>query len=171
MGSGNSGLYHNTHGSTSSQEVASSGQMADMERADIGNGLSASPSGDGSLTGNLTADFKKEYDFKDGFFGVPGQSDRGNANAVVRNIYSEDNEGAARDFYQRLSEGGVETPLPTDKDGTSHGVRKRMSDGYWIVYREQSKSDGTPVVQISIIGKDKDGQIKKQKIHFVKKEK
>ena len=145
MGSGNSGLYHNTHGSTSSQEVASSGQMADMERADIGNGLSASPSGDGSLTGHLTADFKQEYDFKDGFFGVPG--------------------------HQRLSEGGVETPLPTDKDGTSHGVRKRMSDGYWIVYREQSKSDGTPVVQISSIGKDKDGQIKKQKIHFVKKEK
>lgn len=46
-----------------------------------------------------------------------------------------------------------------------------MADGYWVSYRQTSKSDGTPVVQISIIDKDSTGQIKKQKIHFVQKEK
>ena len=150
-------------------EHTSSGQIADMERADIANGLA--PRYTSSLEGNLTSDFMKDYGYKNGFFGVPGKSDRNNENATVRNIYSEDNQATARDFYQRLSEGGVETPLPTDKDGVSHGVRKKMSDGYWISYRTESKSDGTPVVQISITGKDESGKIKKKKIHFVRKEK
>lgn len=89
----------------------------------------------------------------------------------MRNIVSSNNLATAKDFYTRISNGGQEQPFSMNRTGTILGVKCKMADGYWVSYRQTSKSDGTPVVQISIIDKDSTGQIKKQKIHFVQKEK
>ncbi len=42
----------------------------------------------------------------------------------------------------------------------------RMRDGTIITYRRYSNSDGTPVVELSLVGAP---GVKNQKIHFVKK--
>ena len=43
-----------------------------------------------------------------------------------------------------------------------------MKDGTIVSYREVSSSDGSPAVEINIRKSDEHGDIKYQKIHFVK---
>lgn len=91
-----------------------------------------------------------------GYFGVKGQS----GDSSIRNICSSNPRHDAKTFYSVASKGGQESPLPNGK-----GVMSKMSGGTRIVYRPISSSDGSPAVEITIIGP---GNAKTQKIHFVK---
>ena len=48
------------------------------------------------------------------------------------------------------------------------GVYTKMKDGSILSYREVSSSDGSPAVEINIKQSTDHGDIKYQKIHFVK---
>ena len=113
--------------------------------------------------GENAASLKESYKFNPntGYFGEPGKS----SNNHVRNIESEDPLKTSKDFYEKAAYGGKEKPL-----GNGKGMQTEMKDGTIITFRETSSSDGTPVVEINIQSSDNNGGIKKQKIHFVKKE-
>ena len=101
----------------------------------------------------------KVYNYKNGYFGVKGQS----ADPYVRNIFSENPLKTANDFYDRIAIGGEEEIIQTSK-GT---LRKtKMHDGTLVIMRNFSTSDGTPVVEINIKRSTHYGDIKDQKIHF-----
>jgi hypothetical protein len=112
--------------------------------------------------GENAASLKESYKFNPntGYFGDKGDSPR----SSVRHIESEDPLKTAKDFYDKASYGGKEEKLEDGK------LKTIMKDGTVLIFREISNSDGTPVVQINIQSSNNNGGIKKQKIHFVKKE-
>ena len=98
------------------------------------------------------------YEYSNGYFGDSSPS-TGNR---TRNIASQDNIETAKDFYDKLSYGGVETSYDNGNRKISH-----MADGTIITMRQISSSDKTPVVEINISKSTHTGGIKKQKIHFI----
>lgn len=110
-----------------------------------------------SIMENLSS-LKSEYKYHNGYFGNP---DRGRD--FVRNIKSDDPVKTAQDFYDKAAHGGVEKQMNNGK-----GVYTKMKDGSILSYREVSSSDGSPAVEINIKQSSDHGDIKYQKIHFVK---
>ena len=101
------------------------------------------------------------YKYEDGYFGERSPS----TGSRTRNIVSKDNSATAKDFYSKISLGGIEKVY-------SNGDRKitQMSDGTVITWRKTSVSDGTPVVEINISNSSNPGGIKRQKIHFIEED-
>lgn len=106
--------------------------------------------------GSLTA----KYDYSNGYFG-----EQGKGRSFVRNISSDDPASTAKDFYDTAAHGGIEGAMDNGK-----GYVTKMKDGTILSYREVSSSDGSPTVEINIRQSDDHGDIKYQKIHFVKGE-
>ena len=106
--------------------------------------------------GSLTA----KYDYSNGYFG-----EQGKGRSFVRNISSDDPANTAKDFYDTAAHGGIEGAMYNGK-----GYVTKMKDGTILSYREVSSSDGSPTVEINIRQSDDHGDIKYQKIHFVKGE-
>lgn len=115
-----------------------------------------------SVSENLP-DLKKDYPLRNGYFGSKADSkdDR------VRHILSPDPVTTAKDFYDRISNGGIESDI-VDKNGNIKGATTKMADGTVVTWREVSSSDGTPAVDINIKKSTDSGGLKAQKIHFVK---
>lgn len=101
----------------------------------------------------------QSYKYVNGYFGDVSAS-TGNR---TRNIVSSDNLATANDFYNKIAYGGTEI-------SRNNGNLKitTMSDGTIITKRNISSSDGTPVVEINIRNSTHNGDVKYQKIHFVK---
>ncbi len=110
-----------------------------------------------SITENLSS-LTSNYDYHNGYFGT-----RGKGNGRVRNIVSENPVKTAKDFYDKAAHGGIERQMNNGK-----GVYTKMKDGSILSFREVSASDGSPAVEINIRNSTEHGDIKYQKIHFVK---
>lgn len=110
-----------------------------------------------SITENLPS-LKSEYKYHNGYFGDPGQG-----RDFVRNIKSDSPIITAQNFYDKAANGGIEKQMNNGK-----GVYTKMKDGTILSYREVSSSDGSPAVEINIKQSTDYGDIKYQKIHFVK---
>ncbi len=98
---------------------------------------------------------KNSYGFACGYFG----KNHGHSNNSVRTIYSDNPADTAKQFFSRLSYGGVDI----SKDGIT---MTQTHDGSIITYRVQTSSPGSPAVDINIIQSTHSAGIKKQKIHF-----
>ena len=110
-----------------------------------------------SISENLPS-LQSKYNYNDGYFGVPGHG-----RDYVRNFISENPEATAKEFYDTAAHGGIEHQMSNGK-----GMVTKMQDGTIVSYRETSSSDGSPVVEINIRESDDFGNLKYQKIHFVK---
>ena len=110
-----------------------------------------------SITENLSL-LKSDYKYQNGYFGDPGQG-----RSFVRNIKSSNPAKSAKDFYDKVAHGGIEKQMSNGK-----GVYTKMKDGSILSYRAVSTSDGSPAVEINIKQSNDHGEIKYQKIHFVK---
>ena len=110
-----------------------------------------------SITENLSL-LKSDYKYQNGYFGDPGQG-----RSFVRNIKSSNPAKSAKDFCDKVAHGGIEKQMSNGK-----GVYTKMKDGSILSYREVSASDGSPAVEINIKQSNDHGEIKYQKIHFVK---
>lgn len=106
---------------------------------------------------NLSS-LKSEFPYKNGYFGCPGKG-----RSFIRNIVCNDPIKTAKQFYEKAALGGIEKQMANGK-----GVYTKMKDGTILSYREASSSDGTPVVEINIKNSNDHGDVKYQKIHFVK---
>lgn len=102
---------------------------------------------------------KNEFNYNNGYFGEKGQS-----RAFVRNIVSDDPLKTAKEFYDKVAHGGIERTMDNGK-----GVYTKMSDGTILSFREVSSSDGSPAVEINISNSTDHGDLKSQKIHFVRR--
>ena len=116
-----------------------------------------------SISENLPA-LKSKYHYENGYFGTKGDS---SSNSRVRHITSEDPVQTAKEFYDRVTYGGIETPI-YDKKSNYIGKKTSLEDGSVITWRNVSSSDGTPAVDINIEKSSNSGGIKQQKIHFEK---
>ena len=123
----------------------------------MGHGFKGDTGHHHSIRENLSS-LKNEYEFKDGYFGEQGEG-----RSFVRNIRSSDPEKTAKDFYDKAAHGGIEKEMSNGK-----GLYTKMKDGSIISYRNVSSSDGSPAVEINIRQSTDHGDIKYQKIHFVK---
>lgn len=107
-----------------------------------------------------------------GFFGEK-------ANDTVRRISSSDPLATMQDFVKKATEGAEIKELSNGK-----GYIAKFSDGFQIIYREKSSSDGSPALEIwtniksrnasSTVEIEISGQkfkIRYQKIHFVEDKK
>lgn len=99
-----------------------------------------------------------------GYFGTKGDS----SDNSVRHITSEDPTSTAKDFYDKLAYGGIESNITNKKTGKVIGKKTTMKDGTIITSREVSSSDGSPAVDINIQKSNAPAGISGQKIHFVK---
>lgn len=105
------------------------------------------------------------YKYYDGLFGDRGQG----GSSVIRNIASDDPQATAKDFFDRLTYGGIEKTLYY-KDGTEKGKRVTMADGSTMNWRKVSSSaDKSPAVDIDIERSNDHGELVTQKIHFTKR--
>ena len=122
----------------------------------FGNTLGADPRR--NLTDNLP-ELKKHFKTTpEGYFGTKGSS------TGKRRIASDDPLKTAKEFFKIATKGG------TKDEKVSSGEKRQsyvMKDGSRITMRVTSSSDGTPVIEITVSESAK-GQIKNQKIHFVK---
>jgi len=107
-----------------------------------------------SIGQNLLA-MKSSYGFACGYFG----KNDGHSNNSVRTIYSNNPVDTAKQFFSRLSYGGIDI----SKNGTT---MTQTHDGSIITYRVQTSSPGSPAVDINIVQSTHAAGIKKQKIHF-----
>lgn len=123
----------------------------------MGHGYKKNPGHYHSVIDNLPA-LISNYEYKSGYFGC-----RGKGRNFVRNIYSNNPIKTARDFYGKIALGGIEKKLENGK-----GFQTSLKDGTIISFRAISSSDGTPVVEINIRKSNTHGDLKRQKIHFVK---
>ena len=98
------------------------------------------------------------YPLSNGNFGVKGSS-RG-----VREIRSRNHEGTAKDFFNKIAQGGI-----LDLKTISGGVVSRMKDGSIVSYRKYTSSNNSPAVEIRFRGLKSKYGINDQKIHFVQK--
>lgn len=87
----------------------------------------------------------------------------------MRNIASIDPKSTAKEFYDKITYGGIETNI-YNKDGEIVGKKSKLADGSVVSWREISSSDGSPAVEINIEKSVNNANIKQQKIHFVKEE-
>lgn len=111
-----------------------------------------------SITENLPS-LKASFKYSNGYFGDPGQGRH-----FVRNISSDDPLATAKAFYDMIALGGKEKKMSNGK-----GFITVMSDESIISFREvSSSSDKSPAVEINIKYATDIGDIKYQKIHFVK---
>lgn len=110
-----------------------------------------------SISENLPM-LQSKYEYHDGYFGEPGHG-----RSFVRNIRSTDPVEAARIFYDVAAYGGIEKKMSNGK-----GVYTKMKDGTIVSFREVSSSDGTPAVEINVRTSEDHGDVKYQKIHFIK---
>lgn len=108
--------------------------------------------------GQNTLPTASKYKYQNGRFGDSSPS-TGNK---TRNISSSNPPQTAKDFYDRITYGGLEKTY----DGGNRKITQ-MADGTIITWRKISSSDGTPVIEINISGSTHSGGLKKQKIHFV----
>ncbi|MBR4749727.1 MAG: hypothetical protein IK083_09200 [Abditibacteriota bacterium] len=92
-----------------------------------------------SVGQNILAASSK-YEYNDGWFGKRGKS----GNERIRNIETDDNLAAAKDFYDTIAYGGIEEIIDSNMSIT------KMADGTIITFRAVSHSDGTPAVDINI---------------------
>lgn len=96
---------------------------------------------------------EKEYPINaNGYFGKKGKN--------CRIIESNDPIKTSADFYKKLSQGGIEEPLPNGK-----GVQTIFDDGSRVIYRVNTSTPNSPAIDIKI---NIYSGIKKQKIHFIK---
>lgn len=110
-----------------------------------------------SISENLP-ELTSKYKYSNGYFG-----DSGKGRSFVRNIVSEDPIATSKDFYDKAARGGIEKEMSNGK-----GYFTKMKDGSILSYREISSTDGSPVVEINIKSSNEHGDIKDQKIHFVR---
>lgn len=113
-----------------------------------------------SVGENIDATAAK-YEYQNGRFGKCSPS----TGTHTRNIISDDPLETARDFYDKIAYGGIETKYPEQGRSTT-----QMADGTMISFRIISKSDGSPVVEINIKKSNNSNGLKEQKIHFIKEE-
>ncbi len=99
-----------------------------------------------------------KYKYHNGYFG-----DKGKGRDYVRNISCDNPVKVAKEFYDKAAHGGIERQMDNGK-----GVYTKMRDGSILSYREVSSSDGSPAVEININNSMNHGDIRYQKIHFVK---
>ena len=114
-----------------------------------------------TITENVSS-LKNKFPVRNGYFGTEGQG-----RSFTRNITSIDPKKTAKEFYDQATYGGIEEPVIEKKTGNIIGKKTRLADGSVISWRENSKSDGTSVVEINIERSFDSGGIKKQKIHFI----
>ena len=106
----------------------------------------------------------KDYPLTNGLFGERGKG----KSSTIRNIKSDDPRATAKDFYDKLGHGGIESKLYY-KDGSEKGLQVKMADGTVLNWRPvSSSSDKSPAVDITVETNDDHGNIVTQKIHFVK---
>jgi hypothetical protein len=110
------------------------------------------------ITDNLTG-LKSSFKYKNGYFGDKGTSSQ------VRVIYGNDPVNIGKDFYKKISFGGIEKDLDNGKGKITY-----MADGSIITFRPITKSDNYPAVNINISRSTDSGGIKTQKIHFGKED-
>ena len=91
---------------------------------------------------------------KGGYFGERGKNSRV--------IYSQNHVKESKQFYSKISKGGIEKTL---KNG--HGVQKTMKDGGRVIYREKTSTPNSPAVDLG----EMQGKIKNQRIHFERRKK
>lgn len=117
---------------------------------------------------NLIADYVLN---EVGFFGEK-------ANDTVRHIFGKNPLETMKDFVEKATKGAEIKALANGK-----GYIAKFSDGFQIIYREKSSSDGSPALEIwtnirtrnasSTVEIEISGQrlkVSYQKIHFVTKE-
>jgi hypothetical protein len=92
-----------------------------------------------------------------GYFGEVGKVQVEN----IRQINALNQIESAKDFYNTISYGGIESSLPNNK-----GVKTQLKDGTIIVYREITSTEGSPAVEINIKNSNDNCSIQNQKIHF-----
>ena len=107
---------------------------------------------------------QNSFPVKEGYFGERASK----SNNRVRRIFSSDPIKTAKDFFNQLSKGAVVEQLPSEN--ASLKLKATLPDGGIIVYREVSHSDGTPAVEINIDHSSDAGAIKRQKIHFMRRD-
>lgn len=107
---------------------------------------------------------KMLFSFSDGLFGDKGKS----RDSFIRNITADDPAAAAKEFYDLIAYGGIESVLLDKKTGYTKGMITKMADGSVIAWREISVSDGSPAVDINIERSSDKNVVRQQKIHFVK---
>ena len=95
-----------------------------------------------------------------GFLSKKGKSRR----EYIRQIDGDDAILTARQFYEALAYGGIEESLPNGK-----GVRTRLKDGTFVIYREITSTPGSPAVEINVDDSNDSCGLKYQKIHFEKR--
>jgi len=100
----------------------------------------------------------------DGYFGNKGKSHSDD----VRNIESENPSQTAKDFYDTIAYGGIESNIVNKKTNEVIGQTTKLKDGTVVSWREVSSSDGSPAIDINISQSKDSAGIAKQKIHFVK---
>ena len=116
-----------------------------------------------SISENISA-VTRDYPLSNGLFGKRGDS----KNSRIRNIVSDDPQKTAKDFYDKLGHGGIESKLYY-KGGSEKGLQVKMSDGSILNWRPiSSSSDGSPAVDISVETSNSHGEIVTQKIHFIR---
>lgn len=111
-----------------------------------------------SISDNIPS-IKASYEYNNGYFGKIGKSRMAN----IRQIDCSDPISESKEFYDNLTNGGIEEILPNGK-----GVMTLMKDGTVITYRVITSTEGSPAVDINIKKSSGTGGIKKQKIHFEK---
>ena len=87
---------------------------------------------------------------ENGYFGDKGKN--------CRVIKCSDPVTVSAEFYEIISRGGKEIALPNGK-----GVQTVFADNTRIVYRIYTSTEGSPAIEIRVIG----GTVKQQKIHFI----
>ena len=105
------------------------------------------------------SNLKSNYSFSNGYFGEKGQG-----RSFTRNIASDDPNATSKDFFDRASYGGIVNQMSNGK-----GQTVKMKDGTIISYRKVSSSDGSAAVDINISKSSDSGEVKTQKIHFIKR--
>lgn len=120
------------------------------------------------------ADIIEEYVLSPlGYFGEKTKNNN------IRHIISDNPLETMKDFVNRAIPGASIKPLPNGK-----GWHAKFSDGFEIIYREISSSDGTPALEIWTRIKSRNAsstvevsidkgifKLRYQKIHFVPAEK
>ena len=121
-------------------------------------GTAGSSSSSHTLNDNLPKLTKKYPLSKDGYFGTPASK----KDNYVRHIASKDPLGTAKEFYKFATKNHkTETPISGGK-----GHYAEMRDGTTITIRPVSSSpDKSPAIDIRRVTS---GQVKGQKIHFIK---
>lgn len=151
MGSGLSGKYANTYGSSSESEYVNSAHESDSLYNNKKHILRKS-TGQSNINDNVES-MKKDYPFdKNGLFGEKGRTER-----LIR---CEDPVSTSKDFYSRIGDGGEVRRIP-GKEGTI----TRLDDGAEITHRIVTKTKNSPAVDINIKNVE-NSIIKGQKIHF-----